>query len=85
MRGKKSKLLRKIVYGEMSQREERRYGLINEVKKFFRRKGKKYEVVTGTFISTGLRRDYRIIKKMARDNRWTINDIKQELESSKDL
>jgi len=71
-------LLRKIVYGDQSLRVEREYKIttfVRTIKGLFGKDQKEKTEKSHTFQSTGLRRDYRTLKKMA--GRWTIAEIKK--------
>lgn len=84
MRGKKAKFIRKFVYQEQSLRQERKYkvttfgrilrGIIDKAT------GKDAVAEHHTFKSVGLRRDYQAIKKMVKENHWTMADMKKEIQ-----
>ena len=84
MNGRKAKLLRKIVYGDQSLRQERKYTMVNTFKRIltFKKEGKS-SVECGTFVNSGLRGDYRSLKKMA--GRWTMPQIKKAFADLKEL
>lgn len=84
MRGKKAKFIRKLVYQDQSLRQERKYkvttfgrimrGIIDKAT------GKEKVAEHHTFKSVGLRRDYQAIKKMVKENHWSMADMKKEVE-----
>lgn len=69
MRGKKAKALRKMVYGDMSLRGERKYSFFTVVRKFitekFNKKGERIieDENKTTLVCKGPRRKYLDLKK----------------------